>query len=262
LVKCPSRLHKFLVLLREGKYVTTPNSLKVTPLDTKGLYKLSYGMYVVTSGKEGKSNGQIANTVVQISSDPPTIAVAINKKNYTHEIIKESGVFAVSVLSKETPLSFIGNFGFKSGRNTNKFQGINWQAGTICPKIVLDNTVAYMEAKVVKEVDVSTHTIFIGEVTDTKVLNDQEPMTYDYYHQIKKGTTPASAPTFMQPGKKAPATAVGLKYECKVCGYVYDPAVGDPDSGIPPGTPFDKLLDSWVCPICRASKSQFQPKNN
>lgn len=231
-------------------------------MDTKGLYKIGYGVYVVTSGKDGKCNGQIANTVAQISSDPPTIAVSINKKNYTHEIIKETGVFAVSVLSKDTPLAFIGNFGFKSGRDINKFQGVNCQTGIVCPKIVVDNAVAYIEAKVIKEMDVYTHTVFIGEVVDTKILSDQQPMTYDYYHQVKKGITPPSAPTFVQPEKKEPPASAVMKYECKVCGYVYDPAVGDPDSGIPPGTPFEKLPDDWVCPICRAAKSQFQPKSS
>lgn len=234
----------------------------MTPLDTKGLYKIGYGMYIVASGKDEKVNGQIANTVVQISSTPPTIAISINKKNYTHEIIKETGVFAVSVLSKDTPLSVIGNFGFKSGREFNKFQGTNWQKGIVCPKIVTDNCVAYIEAKVIKEMDVYTHTIFIGEVIDTKILSDQQPMTYDYYHLVKKGTTPPSAPTFVQPEKKEQTVSVGMKYECKVCGYIYDPAVGDPDSGIAPGTPFEKLPDNWVCPICKASKDQFQAKSS
>ncbi|HSV49627.1 MAG TPA: flavin reductase [Candidatus Acidoferrales bacterium] len=231
-------------------------------MDTKALYKLSYGVYIVTSGKEGRPcNGQIANTVFQVSSEPATIAISINKKNYTHEVIKENGSFAVSVLSNDAPLSFIGNFGFKSGRTIDKFQGVNYQAGALCARIVTDYTVAYLEAKVFKEIDVYTHTIFIGEVTDAKVISDAQPMTYDYYHQIKKGATPPSAPTYIAPTPQPTKEAAGLKYECKVCGYVYNPAVGDPDSGIAPGTPFEKLPDDWVCPICKAPKSQFQVKS-
>lgn len=235
---------------------------QVTRLDTKALYKLSYGVYIITAGKEGKCNGQIANTVVQVSSEPPTIAISINKKNYTHDLIRENGSFAVSVLSKEASLSLIGNFGFKSGRDFDKFQGVKYQAGTFCARIVTDYTVAYFEAKVLKEVDVYTHTIFIGEITDAKVLNDAQPMTYDYYHQIKRGGTPPSAPTYVPPTPQQPKKeATGEKYECKVCGYIYDPVVGDPDSGIPPGTPFEKLPENWVCPVCKAPKSQFQVKN-
>jgi flavin reductase (DIM6/NTAB) family NADH-FMN oxidoreductase RutF/rubredoxin len=228
-------------------------------LDTKALYKLSYGVYIVTSGKEGRPcNGQIANTVFQVSSEPPTIAISINKENYTHQVIRENGSFAVSVLSKDAPLSFIANFGFKSGRDLDKFQGINYQAGALCARIVTDYTVAYLEAKLLKEVDVYTHTIFIGEVTDAKVISNAQPITYDYYHQIKRGATPPSAPTYVAPEPKEGVT--GLKYECTVCGYIYDPAVGDPDSGIAPGTPFEKLPDDWVCPICKAPKSRFQVK--
>jgi flavin reductase (DIM6/NTAB) family NADH-FMN oxidoreductase RutF/rubredoxin len=235
-------------------------------MDSKALYKLSYGVYIVTSGKEGaKCNGQIANTVFQVSSEPPTLGISINKKNFTHQVIRDSGTFAVSILAKDAPLSFIGTFGFKTGRDLDKFQGVNYQAGTICPRIVTDYTVAYLEAKVLKEVDVFTHTIFIGEVVDAKVLSNAEPMTYDYYHQVKRGGTPSTAPTYIaptppQPKTDAAALVTGQKYECKVCGYIYDPAVGDPDSGIAPGTPFEKLPDNWVCPICKAPKSQFQIK--
>jgi len=229
-------------------------------LDLKGLYKISYGVYVVTSGKEGRCNGQIANTVVQVSSQPAMVAVSINKQNFTHELIKESGVFAVSVLSKDSPLSFIGNFGFKCGRDFDKFEGIEYQVGETGTRIVLNHAVAYFESKVVSEIDAKTHTIFVGEIVDAKLLSDEPPMTYDFYHQIKRGTTPKSAPTFLQAEKKEEAKD-NAKYVCRVCGYIYDPKVGDPDSGIQPGTPFEKLPENWVCPICRATKSQFDRKD-
>jgi flavin reductase (DIM6/NTAB) family NADH-FMN oxidoreductase RutF/rubredoxin len=249
---------------RSGKanIILVTLSKAVKNLDNKGLYKIGYGMYIITSGKDGKCNGQIANTVAQISSDPPTVAISINKQNYTHEIIKQSQSFAISVLSKDTPLSFIGNYGFKSGRDCDKFVGSNCETGIICSKIVIDNTVAIIEAKLIKELDVFMHTIFVGEVLSSKVLSDQQPMTYDYYRQIKKGSTPPTAPTFVQVQKNETQADANLKYECEICGYIYDPIVGDPESGIPPGTPFEKLPLDWVCPICRAEKTRFIAKKS
>ncbi|MFC1932759.1 rubredoxin [Chloroflexota bacterium] len=225
-------------------------------MNFKALYKLGYGMYVVSSKKGDKLNGQIANTVFQITSEPPTIAVSINKNNLTHEFIKESKVFAASILSQDTPLSFIGHFGFKSGRDINKLEGISYKIGHTKAPVVIENAVSYLEAKVLQEIDVGTHTIFIGEIVGADVFNEKVCMTYDYYHQVKRGTTPKTAPSYIKEEKmeviKTP------KYECTVCGYIYDPELGDPDSGIKPGTPFEEIPDDWVCPVCGASKSEFE----
>ena len=225
-------------------------------MNLKALYKLGYGLYVVCSRKGDKLNGQIANTVFQITSEPPTIAVSINKNNLTHEFIKESKVLAVSVLSQDTPLSFIGHFGFKSGRDTDKFEGINYKTGETQTPVVTDNTLAYLEARVIQEVDVGTHTIFIGELVGADVLKQGEPMTYAYYHQVKRGTTPKAAPSYVEE-KKVEASKVP-KYKCTVCGYIYDPELGDPDSGVKPGTPFEEIPADWVCPVCGANKSEFE----
>jgi flavin reductase (DIM6/NTAB) family NADH-FMN oxidoreductase RutF/rubredoxin len=225
-------------------------------LNPKALYKLGYGLYIVTSRKGDKLNGQIANTVFQITSEPPTVAVSINKKNLTWEYIKESGVFAVSVLCQDTPLSFIGQFGFKSGRDMDKLEGINHKPGQTGAPIVLDNATSYLEAKVTKEMDVGTHTIFVGEIVDGDVLSEKPCMTYDYYHQVKRGTTPKTAPSYVEEKKEeAPKMA---KYKCSVCGWIYDPEAGDPDGGIAPGTPFEKIPDDWQCPMCGAAKSDFE----
>jgi ferric-chelate reductase [NAD(P)H] len=131
-------------------------------MNLKALYKLGYGVYVVTSKKDNRINGQIANTVFQVTSEPPTVAVSINKNNLTHDFIKESRVFAASILCQDTPLAFIGRFGFKSGRDTDKFEGINYKIGDTGAPIVLENAVSYLEARVTKEMDVGTHTIFVG----------------------------------------------------------------------------------------------------
>ena len=225
-------------------------------MNQKALFKLGYGVYVVTSKKGEKLNGQIANTVFQITSEPPTVAVSINKKNLTWEYIKESGVFAVSVICQDTPLSFIGQFGFKSGRDIDKLSGINYRPGQTGVPIVLDNATSYLEAKVTKEMDVGTHTIFVGEIIDGDVLNEKPCMTYEYYHEVKRGTTPKTAPSYIEEKKEeAPKMS---KYKCSVCGWVYDPEIGDPDGGIAPGTPFEKIPDDWQCPMCGAAKNEFE----
>lgn len=226
-------------------------------MNVQALHRIGYGMYVVGSKKGDKINAQIANTVFQITSEPPTIAVSINKKNLTHEFIRESRVLSASVLCQATPLDFIGNFGFKSGRDVDKFKGINYKIGKTGAPVVIDHAVAYLEARVVKEVDVGTHTIFIAELVDAEVLTNDECMTYSYYHQVKKGTTPKTAPHYIEEKKEVIATGMA-KYECTVCGYIYDPEKGDPENGVQPGTPFEKLPDNWVCPVCGAEKSAFE----
>ncbi len=179
-------------------------------MNLKALYKLSYGLYVVTSMKGARLNGQIANTVFQITSEPPTLAVSINKKNLTWEFIKESGVFAVSVLRQDTPLSFIGQFGFKSGRDIDKLKDIHYKTGETQVPIVIENTVAYLESKVTQEVDVGTHTVFIGEIVNADIISEDEYMTYAYYHLVKRGTTPKTAPSYIEE-KRDPPTKTGNK---------------------------------------------------
>ena len=225
-------------------------------MNLKALYRLGYGLYVVSSRKGDRLNGQIANTVFQITSEPPTIAVSINKNNLSHEFIKESRVFTVSVLSQNTPLSFIGHFGFKSGRDMDKLEGINYKTGETQAPVVTDNTLAYLEARVIQEIDAGTHTIFIGELAEAGVLKEGEPMTYAYYHQVKRGTIPKTAPSYIE--EKKEATPEMAKYKCTVCGYIYDPELGDPDNGVAPGTPFEELPDDWVCPVCGVGKSEFE----
>jgi flavin reductase (DIM6/NTAB) family NADH-FMN oxidoreductase RutF/rubredoxin len=225
-------------------------------MNLKALYKLGYGLYVVCSKKGDKLNGQIANTVFQVCSEPPIIAVALNKQNLTNEFVSASKVFTVSILSQDTPLSFIGGFGFKSGREVDKLKGIGHKLGETGAPIVLDNTLAYLEAKVINQVEVGTHTIFIGEIVAADVVKEGEPMTYAYYHEVKRGTTPKTAPSYIEEKKEAASKM--SKYKCTVCGYIYDPELGDPDGGIKPGISFEKIPDNWVCPVCGASKDQFE----
>jgi flavin reductase (DIM6/NTAB) family NADH-FMN oxidoreductase RutF len=227
-------------------------------MDNKVLYKISYGLYVVSSKKGDKLNGQIANTVFQITSEPPTIAVSINKENLTHEFIQESGVFAASILAREVPMTTIGTFGFKSGRDLDKFMDVKYKLGANGAPILLDDTIGYLEAEVVGSLDCGSHTIFLGKVTDAESLSSAEPMTYAYYHQVKGGKAPKAAPTYIKENTDEKVVKDMDKYVCTVCGYVYDPAEGDPDSGIAAGTAFKDIPDDWVCPICGAGKADFE----
>lgn len=165
-------------------------------MNPKALYKISYGLYIVSSMRDEKFNGQIANSVFQVSSNPMLMAVCLNKQNLTNKFVKYSGLFSVSVLAKDTPLDFIRKFGFKSGRDSNKFDGVNYKIGKTGVPIVLDDAVAYIEAKVVNSLDINTHTIFVGEVIEAEVVEDKEVMTYEYYQSLK-GKTPKTATVYL-----------------------------------------------------------------
>ena len=231
-------------------------------MNKSAFHKISYGVFVVASKRGEKLNGQIANVAVQVTAEPPKIAVALNNANLTCEFVKESGLFSVSVLSQETPMPFIGKFGFKSGRETDKFSDTKHILGQTGAPIVTENAVAWFECRVTESLDVGTHTIFVGEVVDADVVSDAEPMTYAYYHQVKKGYSPPKAPTYQgeeKTGKTPEEKPAMKKYRCSICGYIYDPEKGDPDGKIPPGTPFEELPQDWTCPVCGASKDVFEP---
>ena len=152
-------------------------------------------------------------------------------------------------------MKFIGTFGFKSGRDTDKFAGVNYKKGiTNCP-IILDHTIAFLEAKVIDHLDVHTHTIFVGQLVDAGIIKQAEPLTYDYYHKVLHGFTPKAASSYIAETKEEKPKMD--QYQCTVCGYIYDPEKGDPDGGIKPGTKFEDIPNDWVCPVCGASKDKF-----
>ncbi len=164
--------------------------------DPRALWKVSYGLYVVTSrSADGKPNGQIANTVFQVTAEPPQVAVAINKGNFTHRYIEESKAFAVSVLSQEAPMKFIGLFGFRSGRDIDKLSQVEHKAGRTGAPVVLDYALSFFEVEVKEAVDLGTHTLFVGEVVAGEPLGEGIPLTYADYREKKKGKTPETAPT-------------------------------------------------------------------
>ncbi|MBQ3488975.1 MAG: flavin reductase [Clostridia bacterium] len=197
--------------------------------DLKALFNIGYGLYVVTSNDGKKDNGLIVNTVSQVTSTPNRIAVAINKSNYSHHVIKQTGMMNVNCLTTEAPFKVFEAFGFVSGRNTDKFKD--------CKPLRSDNGLvflpryinAFMSLKVEQYVDLDTHGMFICSVTEARVLSDRETMTYTYYQNHVK---------------PKPETAGKKGYVCKICGYVYE---GDP------------LPDDFICPLCKHPASDFEP---
>ena len=231
-------------------------------IDSTALWTMSYGMYLVTARAGGRANGQIANAVFQVTAEPPRIATAINRENFTHDLIRDGGWFAFSVLTEGVPMEFIGLFGFKSGREVDKLAQATVREGLHVP-LVVDHAIALAEAKVLHATDAGTHTVFVGEVVASEVLSTAAPLTYAGYH-ARKGKAPKNAPTYrggiVEPPAPPPAAApVASLWTCGVCGYTYDPEFGDPAGGIAPGTRFEDLPDDWVCPACGAPKSAFLP---
>ncbi len=221
-------------------------------MDKKALYEISYGMYVVSSKKEVKLNGQIANAVLQVTAEPAQISVCINKDNLTHQFIRESRVFTVSILEQDVPMEFIGHFGFKSGKEIEKFKGIDYKLGITGAPVVIQNCLGYLECEVTNSMDAGTHTVFIGKVVEDQVTRDGQPMTYFYYHQVKKGKSPKNAPTYVKEEEIKPeAGNIMTKYKCTVCDYIYDPAQNN-------NVAFEDLPDGWVCPVCGAGKDKFE----
>lgn len=238
-------------------------SIDQSRIDFAALNAVTYGLYVVTAREGDRRNGCVINTLVQVALTPCQVSVSLSKANLTHEMIARTGQFAVAVLERDTPLTFIGTFGFRSGRDSDKFAAVKYRDGlTGCP-LLTEYTLAVIEAKVRTAVDCGSHTTFIADVVVSETVKPGVPLTYAYYHEVKGGKTGKNAPTYAAAAAAEKAEQMERKetvkkYVCAVCGYVYDPAAGDPDSGVPAGTPFEKLPDDWVCPVCGASKDQFE----
>lgn len=229
-------------------------------INFEAFFKISYGLYIVSSGKKEKGNGFISNSVFQVTSEPACFAACCNKENLTAELIEDTKAFAISVLHQEANAQLIGRFGFKSGRDINKLSETSFSEGLEGIPVVKEDVIATIECKLVNTFDVGTHLIFIGEVVNAEVLNNEaEPITYAHYRKVKRGTAPKNAPTYIDKSKlekkKDPETFP--KYKCPACGYIYDKSIGDPDNGIKPGTSFDELPGEWGCPVCGMEKEDF-----
>ena len=198
-------------------------------VDPTALFRIGYGLYVVTSNDGKKDNGLIVNTVIQLTDQPNRVAVNINKENYSHHVIKQTGVMNVNCLSVEAPFQVFENFGFQSGRQADKFAG--WETPrsenglVILPKYIN----AFMSLKVEQYVDLGTHGMFICSVTESRVINKKDTMTYTYYQENVK-------PKPQTEGKKG--------FVCTVCGYIYEG---------------DVLPDDFICPLCKHGVADFVP---
>ncbi len=221
-------------------------------INYEALFKISYGLYVVSSGSEEYGNGYISNTVLQVTSDPPRFATCCNKDNHTAGLIKSSGLFAVSVLSQDAGAATIGTFGYKSGKEANKLEKMNVRYGETGVPIVLDDAVAFLECKVSETYDVGTHLMFIGDLVQAEVIDDSlDPLTYLHYRKVKKGVAPKNAPTYIDKSKleKKPTEQEHARYECPACGYIYDEEKE--------GVRFEDLPEDWICPLCGSEKDDF-----
>ena len=203
-------------------------------MDKKAMYKLSYGLFVLTAQKDGKDNGCIINTAIQVTSDPNVISIAVNKNNYTHDMIMETKKFTVSVIAQDAEFSLFKNFGFQSGRDVNKFASFtDCKRGANDCMIITKGTNAYIAAWVKETVDMGTHTIFLAQVTDMDVLSDTASATYEYYQANIKPKPEAVGKT--QDGQTI--------WRCRICGYEY---VGE------------EVPDDFICPICKHGKQDFE----
>lgn len=234
-------------------------------MNTEAFFKISYGLYIISTSFEGKMNGYIANTAFQVTAEPPQIAISCNKDNFTTALIQKSGLFSISILEEQASSEIIGLFGYKSGKDINKFENIQYINGKTGVPIVTDQSIAWFECKLVTQFEVGTHIVFIGEIIDNGLLDEnKDPLTYAYYRNVKKGKAPKNAPTYIKPieaVKDLPKanTSTSKKYKCLVCDHIYDPTEGDPDGGIAPGTAFEDIPDDWMCPVCGAGKEDFEP---
>ncbi len=164
-------------------------------MNSNAFRSFSYGVYIVSTWDNGRMTGCTANSAMQITSDPATIAISINHNNYTNGCIKESGKFALSILGENSEPTIIGTFGFQSGRDVNKFESIEHEMKAFMP--IVKDACAYVVCDVIDKMETETHTVFLGKVVDADVLKKDDPMTYAYYHKVIKGKSPKNAPTYL-----------------------------------------------------------------
>ena len=205
-------------------------------MDMKAFFKLSYGLYIVTTKYNELENGCVINTMTQVTAEPSQVCVTINKNNYTTELLQKSQVFNVSVLLESVSMDVIRQFGFQSGRDVNKFEVGQYETDQNGVKYLTQDCAASFTCQVRQMVDVGTHIMFIAEVVDAKVLSDEPVLTYSAYHEKKNGTTPKSAPSYIEATTK-------IGWRCDVCGYIYEG---------------DIVPDDYICPICKVDATHFQ----
>ena len=203
-------------------------------MDKKAMYRLSYGLFVLTAREAEKDNGCIINTAIQAASEPNQLSICVNKANHTHDMILRTGKFTVSILSQKAEFELFRHFGFQSGRDVNKFEAFDkCERGTNGLYYITEGTNAYISVTVKKTEDLGSHTMFIGEITDMEVLSDIPSVTYEYYQSHIK---PAPQPTITR-------KRYGTIWRCRICGYEYEG---------------EELPEDFICPICKHPASDFE----
>ncbi len=222
-------------------------------------FKMTYGLYVVSSRHEEKLNGYISNAVFQVTAEPAQFAICCSKDNFTAELINQSKVLSISVLKKDAAPGLIGLFGYKSGKDVDKFASAKYITGSTGAPILTEDSLAWFECRVTQTVDVGTHLLFTADIIDNALIDSEgEPLTYSYYRDVRKGKAPKNAPTYMKPESADETVSGKNKYKCLICGYIYDPSAGDEKSNVKPGTAFEDLNESWKCPVCGIGKNKFK----
>lgn len=202
-------------------------------MDKKAMYKLTYGLFVLTAKADGKDNGCIINTAIQAASEPNQMSIAVNKANFTHDMIKQTGEFTVSIISQDADFELFKRFGFQSGRDADKFAGFDaYETGANGIRHITEGTNAYISVKVEKTQDLGSHTMFIGTITDMEVLSQTPSVTYEYYLNNIKPKPQAAGKT--ESGKTV--------WRCRICGYEYVRA---------------ELPEDFICPLCKHPASDF-----
>jgi len=215
-------------------------------MDKKAMYKLSYGLFVLTTKLGDKDNGCITNTAIQVTTEPNRIAFAVNKLNYTHDMLLESKTFNISIISEDSSFDLFKRFGFQSGREVDKFadyDSANYDRSSNGITYVKDGTNAYISGTVFAKLDLGSHTLFICDVTDMEVLSDAKSATYEYYQEnikpkpetLKKGDEVGTLVKDEKEGR--------VVWVCKICGYVYEG---------------EDLPEDFICPWCKHPASDFE----
>ena len=218
-------------------------------MDKNVFKKISYGLYIVSSNFDNTLSGCIVNTVSQITSVNPLIAVSINKNNYTNAIIKKSQKLSISILSSQTKKELINRFGFASSKDVDKFKDTQYEIINDVA-VVTEDSCGYIIGDIVNIIDAETHDIFLIRVSESQMLNDEEALTYQEYQNKMKGSSPKNAPTYIEP---VISKTITNKYRCLICGHIYDDGYEK--------IPFSELPDDWVCPVCGVGKDKFEKIN-
>ena len=214
-------------------------------MDKRVTRNLSYGVYIVTSKDNDRNIGCVANSIMQVTSNPSTIAISINHDNYTNKIIKETKQIGISILKETSDPKIIGTFGFKTSKDTDKFSEINFKEINGIP--VLEDTCGYIICKIIDSMETETHTVFLGEVLEADDYSNEKPMTYKYYHENLKGSSPKNAPTYEENTNVLEPSNNTKKWKCNMCGYEYEG---------------ENIPDDFVCPICGVGRENFELVQN